>query len=149
MGHLGVVLVDEERDQGVHTLDGVEGVKEQPVMFQGAPLRLDHRVGLAHLDLGEDAVKAFGQKGSVDGGVDVLDAGIGHDRDLGSWFGGNEMLAGLDQNAACCDGIEARTDGPSQELQLANAGIPDAKLTLGKFILGAAVREAKKILGEK
>jgi uncharacterized protein (DUF1778 family) len=33
--------------------------------------------------------------------------------------------------------------------QLADSGIPDAKLTLGKFILGAAKREAKKILGEK
>jgi hypothetical protein len=33
--------------------------------------------------------------------------------------------------------------------QLADAGLVDAKLTLGKFLLGAGVREAKRILGEK
>jgi uncharacterized protein (DUF1778 family) len=33
--------------------------------------------------------------------------------------------------------------------QLADAGVPDAKLTLGKFILGAAKREARRILNEK
>jgi hypothetical protein len=33
--------------------------------------------------------------------------------------------------------------------QLADAGIDDAKLTLGKFLLGAGVREARRILGVK
>ena len=81
MGHLGVVLPDEERDQSADSFDGVEGVKEQPLMFQRAPPRFDHRVRFGDLDLGEDAVKASGQKGRVDGGVDVLDAGVRHDCD--------------------------------------------------------------------
>jgi hypothetical protein len=74
VGHLGVVLVYEERDQGPDAFDAVEGVEEEPLMFEGAPPRLDHRVRLGDLDLGEDAVKAFGEEGGIDGGVDVLDA---------------------------------------------------------------------------
>lgn len=71
-------------------LDGVEGVEVEPLMLEGSPPRLDHRVRFGDLDLGENAVEAFGQEDSVDGGVDVLDAGVGHDRDRWSLFGGNE-----------------------------------------------------------
>ena len=81
MGHLGVVLVNEERDQRAEARDGVEGVEEQPLMFEGAPPRLDHRIGFGDLDLGEDAVEVFGEKGGINGGVDVLDARVRHDRD--------------------------------------------------------------------
>src|ERR1035438_1340212 len=85
-------------------------------MLEGAPPRLDHRVRFGDLDMGEDAVEAFGQEGSVDGGVDVLDAGVGHDRDRWSCVGGIEMLAGLDEDLARGGGIEWRTDGPGKDL---------------------------------
>ena len=85
-------------------------------MFQRAPPRLDHRVGLGDFDLGEDAVKTFGQKGRVDGGVDVLDAGVRYDFDRWSRFCGSEMLAGFDEYPAGRGGIETRADGPGQDL---------------------------------
>jgi hypothetical protein len=43
-------------------------------------------------------VKAFGQKGRGDGRVEVLDAGVGHDRDRWSRVGVREMLAGFDEH---------------------------------------------------
>ena len=45
MRHLEVVRLQEDRDQRTNVLDGVYGVEEKPLMFQGAPPRLDHRVG--------------------------------------------------------------------------------------------------------
>ena len=39
-----IVLIDVERDQSTHRGDTVERVKEEPLMFQGAPLRFDHGV---------------------------------------------------------------------------------------------------------
>jgi hypothetical protein len=55
----------KKRDQGSDAFDAVEGVEEEPLMFEGAPPRLDHRVGLGDLDLGDDAVKAFGEEGGL------------------------------------------------------------------------------------
>jgi hypothetical protein len=40
MGHLAVVLVDKERDEGAASLEGVEGVEKELLMLQGAPPRL-------------------------------------------------------------------------------------------------------------
>ena len=59
-------------------------------------------------------MKAFGEEGGIDGGVDVLDARVGHDRDRRSHVGGNEMLASFDEYAAGCRGIEARPDGQAR-----------------------------------
>jgi hypothetical protein len=115
MRHLGVVLPDEERDQGADAFEGVERVEEQPPMFQRAPPGFDHRVRFGDLDLGEDPVKAFGKKGRVDGGVDVLDTGVRHDCDSGSWSRGSEMPAGLDKYPAGRSRIETRADGPGQD----------------------------------
>ena len=95
-------------------LDGVEGIEVEPLMLEGAPPRLDHRVRFGDLDLGEDAVEAFGQE--VDGGVDVLDAGVGHDRDRRPCAGGIEMLAGIDEDLAGGGGIEACADSPGENL---------------------------------
>src|SRR5206468_7863239 len=39
-----VVFVDVERDQSTDGGDAVQRVEEQPLMFQGAPPRFDHRV---------------------------------------------------------------------------------------------------------
>jgi hypothetical protein len=49
-------------------------------------------------------VKASGQKGRVDGGVDVLDAGVGHDCDRWSRFGGSEILARFDETSQVAEG---------------------------------------------
>lgn len=39
--------VNEERHQHAEVSDGVEGVEEEPLMFEGAPPRLDHRIRFA------------------------------------------------------------------------------------------------------
>ena len=44
MRNHAIVLVDVERDQSTYRGDAVERVKEEPLMFQGAPPRFDHGV---------------------------------------------------------------------------------------------------------
>jgi hypothetical protein len=56
-GHLGVVLLNLERDQGVQMLDRVQRVEVQPLMPQRAPECLNHRVREGDIDLGYSIVE--------------------------------------------------------------------------------------------
>lgn len=56
------------------------------------------------------------EQSGVDGGVDVLDARVGHDGDRWSRDGVVEMSTSGDEHLAGCGGIEAPSDGPSQDL---------------------------------
>ena len=44
MWHLGVVLLDVERNEGSEALDGVQRVEVQPLVLERTPQRLNHRV---------------------------------------------------------------------------------------------------------
>ena len=52
-----VVFVDVERDQSADGGDAVQRVEEQPLMFQGAPPRFDHRVRELQLGKGQQAAQ--------------------------------------------------------------------------------------------
>ena len=95
MGHLGVVLFNEELHQGAQSCEGIQRVEIQPLMLERAPERLNHGVGEADVDLRENAVKAGAEKGGVDRAVDVLHTGVSiHKRPAC----GDKMLAGGQEN---------------------------------------------------
>ncbi len=114
VGDHGVVLGDVEGDEPLDGGEGVELVQEEPVVLQGAPPGLDHGVGEGDVDLGDDpAEQAFGGgQGGIDGGVDVLDAGVGDDGGLGVR---REVQRGLEEDGAGGLGIEAGDYLPGED----------------------------------
>lgn len=60
VGHHRVVLVDVERDETLDGGEGVERVEEEPVVLEGTPPGLDHRVGESDFHLSEDAAEMTG-----------------------------------------------------------------------------------------
>jgi hypothetical protein len=73
------MLPDVERDETFDGGEGVEAVEEQPVVFEGAPPGLDHRIGEGDFDQSEDAAETSEAQEYIDVAVDVLDARIGND----------------------------------------------------------------------
>jgi len=103
MGHLGVVLFNEELHQGAQSCEGIQRVEVQPLMLERAPERLNHGVGEADVDLRENAVEAGAEKGSIDCAVDVLHTGVSvHKRPAC----GDKMLAGGQENLARRRGLQ-------------------------------------------
>jgi hypothetical protein len=76
MGNNGIVLVDVECDQSFQRRERVELVQKQPAILHRPPQGLDHGIGIADLDLGEDAVQLPESPKAVDLAIDVLDAGV-------------------------------------------------------------------------
>jgi hypothetical protein len=79
VGDHGVMLLDVESDETSTAARGVEVVEEQPVVFEGAPPGLDHRIREGDFDLREDAAETSEAQEYIDVTVDVLDARIDHD----------------------------------------------------------------------
>ena len=113
VGHLGVVLLNEERHECAQPLYRVERVQVQPLMLQGTPKRLDHRVRKGDLDLRKDTVQARGEQGSVHRTVDVFDAGIDVQDRLAC---ADQMLASCEQNLARSRWFKLRRHCPCQDL---------------------------------
>ena len=69
-----VVFVDVERDQATDGGEAIQRVKEEPLMFEGAPPRLDN--GVRELQFRERQDPAQNSRGDqlVDLGIHVLDA---------------------------------------------------------------------------
>ena len=55
VGDHSVMLLDVESDETFDGGEGVEAVEEQPVVFEGAPPGLDHRIREGDFDLSDDA----------------------------------------------------------------------------------------------
>jgi hypothetical protein len=68
------MLLDVDSDKTFDGGEGVEAVEEQPVVFEGAPPGLDHRIGERDFDLSEDAAETSEAQECIDVTVDVLDA---------------------------------------------------------------------------
>jgi len=99
VGNHGVMLRDVERDETLDGGEGIEAVEEQPVVFEGAPPGLDHRIREGDFDLREDAAETSEAQECIDVAVDVLDARIGNDgcgisTEVESSSGGGENRAG-------------------------------------------------------
>jgi hypothetical protein len=73
-----VVFVDVEGYQPADGRDAVERVEEEPLMLQGAPPRLDHRVREPQLREGEQPAEHARGEQFVDLRVDVLHARVRH-----------------------------------------------------------------------
>ena len=69
MWHLGVVLLDVGFDQGLETLDRVQGVEAEPLVFERTLEGFDHRVREGDIDLRKHTVQTGGQQGVIHGGV--------------------------------------------------------------------------------
>ena len=74
-----VVLLNVELDELPHARDRIQPVQEEPVVFQGAPPGLDHRVRVVDLRHRENSLQETGLHQLADGGVRVLDAGVGEE----------------------------------------------------------------------
>jgi len=99
VGNHGVMLLDVDRDETLDGGEGIEAVEEQPVVFEGAPPGLDHRIREGDFDLREDAAETSEAQECIDVAVDVLDARIGNDgcgisTEVESSSGGGENRAG-------------------------------------------------------
>src|SRR5215468_3598345 len=69
-----IVLLDVERHQSTQRADAVERVKEEPLMFQGAPPRFDHGVRALQFREGQDETQHSRADQVVDLGIHALDA---------------------------------------------------------------------------
>lgn len=70
----GVVLLDVESDETFDGGERVEVVEEEPVVLEGAPPSLDHRIPEGDFHLSEDAAEMPEAEEFIDVAVDVLDA---------------------------------------------------------------------------
>ena len=75
------MFVDGERDQSPDRGDAVQGVEEEPLVFQRAPPRFDQGVREVQFGEGQDPAQHARGDQVVDLGIHVLDAGVRqHDR---------------------------------------------------------------------
>ena len=79
VGNHSVMLLDVESDETFDGGEGVEVVEEQPVVLEGAPPSLNHRIGEGDFHLSEDAAEMSEAQEFIDVAVDILDSGIGND----------------------------------------------------------------------
>ena len=112
MGHLGVVLFNEELHQGAQSCEGIQRVEVQPLMLERAPERLNHGVGEADVDPRENAVKAGAEKGGVDPAVDVLHTGVSIQKRPAC---GDKMLAGGQENLTRRRGLQSCAHRPGED----------------------------------
>jgi hypothetical protein len=73
-----VMFVNVERHQPADRRGAIERMKEEPLMFQGAPPGFDHRVRELQLREGQQTAEDARGDQFVDLGVDVLDACVRH-----------------------------------------------------------------------
>jgi hypothetical protein len=71
-----VVFVDGARDESTDGGEAVQRVKEQPLVLQRAPPRVDHRVRARQLGEGQQTAQDARVNQFVDLGVHILHAGI-------------------------------------------------------------------------
>jgi len=109
----GIVLLDIERDQLLERRECVQLVQKQPAMLHGPPQGLDHGIGIADLDLGEDAVQLPESPKAVDLAIDVLYARVGNHGGAIAILG--EILRCLDENLTGGLRLEPQNQLPGQD----------------------------------
>ena len=113
MGNNGIVFLDIERDQPFQRRECVELVQKQPAMLERTPQGLDHGIGIADLDLGEDAAQLPETKKAVDLIIDILDARVGYHGGAIAILG--KILRCLDENLTGDLWFEVQNQLPGQD----------------------------------
>ena len=113
VGETRVVLGDVELDEGAHLRRRGQRVQEEPAVLEDSPPRLDHRVRVVDLRLGEDALEQAGRDQFVDILVLVLDARVGEEgRHRGAGLDGP---ARLDEDRDAGRGVEVIHEPPRED----------------------------------
>jgi hypothetical protein len=84
----------------------------EPAVLERAPPGFDHGIGIADLDLGEDAAQLSESKKVVDLLIDVLDARVGDHSGTAAILG--EMLRRLDKDLTGGLWFQARGEFPGE-----------------------------------